>query len=166
MRSNNNISLLSEVLGEAMTEDHVTVIKALSKPKHDEDLAASLKLKATVVRTLLNDLHIKSLVEYERSKNKKTGWYTYLWKRRDDKLNEYIQSYLAAKLDSLNQQLELEKDGVKFNCGCDHKRVSLEQAMETEFMCPACNAMYVESNAKEISKKIESEIRKIKKMLN
>jgi len=63
--------LLTEILSETMSEGHVTVIETLSKPKHDEDIAAELNLKPTVVRTLLNDLHIKNLVEYERTKNKK-----------------------------------------------------------------------------------------------
>jgi len=165
MRSTTNNSLLSEVLTEVMTKEHVTVIKALSKPKHDEDIAATLKLKATVVRTLLNDLHIKNLVEYERSKNKKTGWYTYLWKRRDDKLSAYIQTYLDTKLSDLNRQLAVEADGVKFNCSCDHKRVTLETAMETEFMCPECNSMFIESDSVQIRKKLESEIKRIQKQL-
>ena len=77
---------LHDILIETMSTDHITVIKLLSEPRHDEDIAGELDVKATVVRTLLNDLHAKSLVEYERTKNTKTGWYTYLWKKRNDNI--------------------------------------------------------------------------------
>ncbi|MBN2251390.1 MAG: DUF742 domain-containing protein [Candidatus Altiarchaeota archaeon] len=158
-------SLLGEVLTESMSKEHVTVLKKLSKPKHDEEIAAQLKLKATVVRTLLNDLHAENLVEYERSKNKKTGWYTYLWKKRDDKINEYVNSYLDRRLDDLNRQLEQEREGVTFNCGCERSdRVSMGDAMETDFMCPECNQVYVESDNGKIIKNLESEIKKIGKL--
>lgn len=160
-----NNSLLEEIISESLSKEHFTVIKKLSKPKHDEDIAAELKLKATVVRTLLNDLHMKNLVEYERSKNKKTGWYTYLWKKRDDKIQEYVDSYISNKLKELNTLLELEKQGnIRFVCECDSgKRVPLEEAMETNFICPCCNTAYVESSSTEMIKKLESEIRRLKK---
>ena len=157
-----NNFLLGEILAESMGKDHVTVIQKLSKPKHDEEIAAELNLKATVVRTLLNDLHSKNLVEYARSKNKKTGWYTYLWKKRDDKIEEYITFYLKEKYDKLNQQLQLEKDGVTFTCSCN--RVSMGDAMENDFVCPECNESFVESDNLKMIKKLESEIKKLNKV--
>ena len=155
-------SLLTDILSETMSKEHVTVIETLSKPKHDEDIAGELNLKATVVRTLLNDLHMKNLVEYERSKNKKTGWYTYLWRKREDRIGDFISEYLSAKLEELGKQLELEKDGVTFNCSC--RRVNMEAAMETNFVCPECSEMFIESDSKKIVKKLEIEIKKIKKL--
>lgn len=160
-----NNSLLEDIISESLSKEHFTVIKKLSKPKHDEDIAAELKLKATVVRTLLNDLHMKSLVEYERSKNKKTGWYTYVWKKREDKIQAYVSSYMSDKLEELNMLLEVEKQGhVKFICDCNGgKRVPLEEAMETDFICPSCNGPFVESSSREMIKKLESEIKKLQK---
>ena len=157
-------SLLADVISESLSKNHFTVIQKLSKPKHDEDIATELKLKATVVRTLLNDLHMKSLVEYERSKNKKTGWYTYVWKKRDDKIDAYVKDYLQDRLLELGKQLDDEKEGVRFECGCDGgKRVTLKDAMESDFTCPECNSMFVESSSKELVKKLESEIKKLQK---
>jgi len=157
-------SLLADVISESLSKNHYTVIQKLSKPKHDEDIAAELKIKATVVRTLLNDLHLKSLVEYERSKNKKTGWYTYVWKKREDKIDSYVQSYLHERLEVLGQQLDDEKQGVRFKCNCDGgKRVTLDEAMEADFTCPDCSGMFIESSSKEIVKKLEIEIKKFQK---
>jgi transcription initiation factor TFIIE subunit alpha len=155
--------LITNILAESMSMDHVTVIEKLSEPKRDEEIAAELNVKETIVRTLLNDLHIKSLVEYERTKNKKTGWYTYLWKKREDKLKEYINGYLQNKLDVLCHRLNEEKNGSTFKCSCS--RVSFEMAIDTDFMCPECNGPYIDfDNSKEISR-IEIEIAKINNLI-
>ncbi len=155
---------ITNILSESMTSDHVTIIKKLSEPKRDEELASELNVKETVVRTLLNDLHVKSLVEYERTKNKKTGWYTYLWKKRGDKLNEYVQQYLQNKLSSFENELESEKDAATFKCSCS--RVSLHVAMETDFVCPECNELYAEFDNSERISELEDEIAKLQEIVN
>ena len=124
MRNGLKQGVLKEVLSDSLSEEHVTVIEQLSKPQHDEEIAADLDVKATVVRTILNDLHARSLVEYERTKNKKTGWYTYLWKKREDKINEYIQSYLHRKLESLDTQLVSEKNSIECNTPSSARSIS------------------------------------------
>lgn len=155
--------LIFSILLESMSSDHITLIKKLATPKRDEELASELNVKETVVRTLLNDLHMKSLVEYERTKNKKTGWYTYTWKMRSDKLTEYIQNYLQAKIENLQRELDAEKNGSIFKCSCS--QVSLEIAMETNFVCPQCDEVYQEySNSKDTSE-IEAEIARLNKLL-
>jgi len=159
-------SLLSSIITESLGKEHLTVIETLSKPKHDEEIAVELNLKPTVVRTLLNDLHAKNLVGYERSKNKKTGWYTYLWKRRQDKIDAFLKAYLDEALDARMKELDMEREGVTFHCSCDNGRVSLEDAMETNFVCPGCSGRYVESDNKKIIKELESDIKKLKKLRN
>lgn len=156
-------SVLRDILVEGLSEEHVSIIEKLSEPKYDEDVAAELKLKATIVRTLLNDLHINNLVGYERSKNKKTGWYTYLWNRRDDKVREYIQSYLKKRIEELNKQLETEREGMSFNCSCN--RVPFEAAVELGFKCPECNEKMGEYNNSEIVDRIVNEISKVNSLL-
>lgn len=128
--------VVRDILVEILSPEHVQVIEALDKPRYDEDVAEDLEIKATIVRTILNDLHSASLVEYERSKNKKTGWYTYMWSRRDDKVDEYIGSYLQEKLIELTSELEKEKTGIKFACKCSV--LPFESAVDMGFECPEC----------------------------
>lgn len=156
-------NMLRDILVESLSEDHVSIIEKLAEAKYDEDVAAELKLKATIVRTLLNDLHINNLVGYERSKNKKTGWYTYLWKRRDDKIREYIKSYLQKRLDDLGKQLDVEKDGMNFNCSCS--KVPFETAVELAFKCPECNEKLVEYDNSEIVDRLVNEIAKVNSLI-
>ncbi|MFH0859679.1 MAG: hypothetical protein V1921_00590 [Candidatus Altiarchaeota archaeon] len=155
--------VIREILTENLSENHVSIIKRLKKPSYDEDIATSLKVKATVVRTLLNELHEKSLVEYARSKNKKTGWYTYLWKRRDDKIDDYIRGIMNDKLKILNDQLELEKQAMIFDCACG--QVPFEIAMDTNFVCQNCGENFTQSKSKSRIDKIVREIADISSRL-
>lgn len=155
--------LITNILAESMSRDHVTVIEKLSEPKRDEEIATELNVKETIVRTLLNDLHIKNLVEYERTKNKKTGWYTYLWKKRDDRLRDYINSYLQNKLDNLNRKLDEETGSTLFKCACS--RVPIERAMENEFICSECNEPYMEFDNTQDIREIETEIVRINNLI-
>ena len=45
----------------------------------DEEMAAKLGLKVTDVRTILNRLHYRGMANYQKKRNKKTGWYSYTW---------------------------------------------------------------------------------------
>lgn len=155
--------LIRSILVESLSEDHVKVIEALSKPRYDEDIADELKIKATVVRTILNDLHLVNLVEYDRSKNKKTGWYTYLWKRRDSKVDEYINDYLQKKLIELTTQLEEEKKGMKFACKCS--LVPFETALETDFTCTECLEPLIEHDNSELIDRLVTDISEIRSLL-
>lgn len=154
-----NEHVILDVISESLGEEYVPIIEQLSKPKHDDKIAEELSMKATIVRTLLNDLHAKNLVEYTRTKNKKTGWYTYLWKKRDEEIRNFIKVYLNDKLDELNKQLETEQNSVVFTCSCS--RVSLDVAMENNFICPKCNEKFNEFDNKKIIRKLKAEIAKI-----
>ena len=156
-------SLVRDILVESLSEDHVKVIDKLNKPKYDEDVASELDVKATVVRTLLNDLHDNGLVEYERSKNKRTGWYTYLWKRRDEKIKDYVQGYLNNKITDLNSKLNDETQNLTFKCSC--KRVPYESAMDTGFKCGSCNQTYIEYDNSEVVDELVGEITRLNSLL-
>ncbi|MCX6695120.1 MAG: hypothetical protein NTU61_02325 [Candidatus Altiarchaeota archaeon] len=159
-RKNN---LVKDILIESLSEDHVKVIDKLNKPKYDEDIADELDVKATVIRTLLNDLHENGLVEYDRSKNKRTGWYTYLWKRRDDKINDYVKGYLSTKINDLTSKLNDETQNLMFKCAC--ARVPYQLAMDSRFKCSECNNNFVEHNNSEVVDDIVGEITRLNSLL-
>jgi len=155
--------LVRSILADSLSKDHVSVIDKLDEPRYDEDIAAELDVKATIVRTLLNDLHAAALVEYDRFKNKKTGWYTYLWKKREDKIIEYITSHLEGKLVDLNNRLEREKQSILFGCSC--KTLPFEDAMDVEFNCPDCGEVLSEYDNSETIDEIVTEIAELNSLL-
>ncbi len=152
-----------DILKESMSKDHVTVMEKLEEPKHDEDIAEALGVKATIVRTILNDLHSKGLVKYERTKNEKTGWYTYLWKKREEKLADYIRGYLNERSEALRHELALAKDGMIITCGCTN--LSVDDAQDVGFLCEKCKGTFREFDSSEAIKKLDEEIARIEKLL-
>ncbi len=148
--------LINDVLAKSMSQEHVIIINKLSEPKRDEEIATELNMKETTVRTLLNDLHAEGLVEYERTKNKRTGWYTYTWKKRDEKIREYVRDQLNLELNRLINELEMEENGTILACSCS--RVSLNEAMEMNFVCPECNETFSVQDNSENLKKIKNKI--------
>ncbi len=156
-------AVVRNILSESMSENHICVLDKLSGPKYDEDIASDLGLKATIIRTLLNDLHQNSLVEYQRTKNKRTGWYTYLWVRREDKIKDYVQGYLKTQLLDLNDRLGDETNVVTFQCEC--MRVPYDAAMEAGFICPRCSKPFVECDNSLVIDGIVSEVARINSLL-
>ncbi|MFH1721465.1 MAG: hypothetical protein ABH950_02540 [Candidatus Altiarchaeota archaeon] len=161
--SKNNGKLIRSLLIESMSEDHIKIMDSLNEPKHDEDIAEELDVKATIIRTLLNDLHAENLVEYERTKNKKTGWYTYKWNRREDKVDEFVQGYLQKKLRNLNQQLDEQETGIIFSCRCEN--LSYDEALLKNFICEKCNSPHKEYDSAELVAKITTDIALINSLI-
>ena len=86
-------NILIDTFDEIEYKDHgiekrvsaIDVLEKLSEWRYDNDIADELDVKVVTVRRLLNELHEFDLVSYKRTKNKETGWYTYIWKKREDK---------------------------------------------------------------------------------
>jgi transcription factor E len=159
MKSN----VVKGVLLESLSENHINVLERLTSPKYDEDVAQELKIKATIVRTLLNDLHENSLVEYQRTKNKKTGWYTYLWVRRENKIKDFVQNYLKTQIFELNERLNDETRNVTFQCGC--MRVPYSLAMDSNFLCGSCNSHFCECDNSQVIDEIVCEVSRLDSLL-
>ena len=155
--------VLRDILIESLSDGHVEVLDRLSTPKYDEDVALELEIKATIVRTILNDLHENGLVEYQRTKNKKTGWYTYLWVRRDERVSQYSRKYLDNRLESLNSQLSDETRNVTFKCEC--MRVPYETAIDANFRCPSCSGNFSECDNSNVVDDIVGEVSRLNSLL-
>lgn len=155
--------IIKSVLGETFSDEHLAVIDQLSEPIYDEDIADKLGIKATIVRTLLNDLHEASLVEYQRTKNKRTGWYTYKWLRREDKITDHVRNYLRGKRDKLQEKIDKDAHGLSFKCDC--RVVSYSDAMERNFRCSECDCDLSEYQDIQAVEEIVAEITKIDSIL-
>ncbi len=141
----------------------IDVLERLSDWRYDSDIADELDVKVVTVRKLLNELHEADLVTYRRSKDKETGWYTYVWKRREEMVSGYVNEYLNLHLLNLRNTLEYEESNTWLDCSCS--RVTLDEAMENDFTCPTCGETYVESKVSDKIKNIESDIRELRETI-
>lgn len=141
-------NLLLEVAGEKA----LSVAEALEEPLSDEDLASACKIKVSEVRAVLNKLHSFGLTSYERTRDKESGWYSYIWRLSLGSADKILNKKAA-----IPEETVLDKSFDFYTCSSCKKgegvMIPFEVAFEGKFKCMECGAplVFVEKN-KEISK--------------
>lgn len=132
-------------------ENTLHVIGDFEGQMSDEEIAKKTKLRTSDVRVVLNKLHSCGLVSYSRSRDKNSGWYSYVWKMNNDKAKEIVDSlmqshgYGKTQIQQNDEASENENYRCK-NCGPE-KNLSFEEASEKLFRCDNCGSSldFVES---------------------
>jgi len=154
--------LIERVAGE------VGVIIYELRPKKeftDEQLSLELGIEINDIRRALFALYEIGLAEYRRKRDDETGWMEYYWKINYDKQNEVLKRELLKTKKKLEEKLENETMTVYYICinGC--MKVTYEQAMEFDFVCPKCGAPLEFLDSSIAIEKAKEEIRKIDEIL-
>lgn len=105
----------------------------------DEDLAAETGINLNSVRHSLYTLYEKRLAEYHRIKNNETGWLTYLWQIRLDRIPVAIREDLEGILDKLEQRERFEEENDFYICKDCGIILPFAKALDLEFKCPECD---------------------------
>jgi transcription initiation factor TFIIE subunit alpha len=131
----------------------------------DEDLAASTGINLNSVRHTLYTLYEKRLAEYHRIKNNETGWLTYLWQLRMDRIYDAIREDMGMVLDKLERRARHEEENDFYICKECHVIFTFPQAMDTEFLCPNCGQAFSHFDNETLLKSLRERIDTIKKSL-
>jgi len=131
----------------------------------DEDAAKKLKIKVTEVRTALNRLHYKGIVEYIRKKNKNTGWYSYTWKFNTQKILEYLIKDKEEEINKLRLEINNMQDYCFFSCKKGCSEFVFEIASQYNFICPDCGKEMSSLDSSVRIKKINNKIKGIERIL-
>ena len=119
-------------------ENTINVIREFDKDMSDEDLSRKTGIKASDVRVVLNRLHNYGLFSYTRTRDKDSGWYSYIWKMSMERLTEYFGGEVEA------EKGERTVDGGedKYRCAAcsPEKLVDFEDAVDLKFRCDACGS--------------------------
>ncbi len=131
----------------------------------DEQMSEELGIEINDVRKALFALYELGLAEYRRKRDDETGWMEYYWKINYDRQDEVLKRELLKTKRMLEEKLEMEESSVYYICinGC--VKVSYEEAMEYNFMCPRCGSMLEYFDTSVIVEKVREEIEKIDEML-
>ena len=140
-------NLLLEVAGEKA----LAVAVELEEPLSDEDLASACKIKVSEVRAVLNKLHSCGLTSYERTRDKESGWYSYIWRLSLGDAKKLLERKKEVAIAGPEETFEF------YTCSSCKKgegvMIPFEVAFENRFKCLDCGAplAFVEK-AKENSK--------------
>jgi transcription initiation factor TFIIE subunit alpha len=103
----------------------------------DEELAEKTGINLNSVRHTLYTLYEKRLAEYRRLKNTETGWLTYLWTLRLDRVQEAIMDDMRMVLEKLEARETYEEENDFYICKtCG--TFTFNEVVELDFACPRC----------------------------
>ena len=132
---------LSKVGGEyALTIAKICDKKAKSKkPVVDEVIGKQLReLKITEIRAVLNRLHYRGIAHYQKTRDQKSGWYSYSWGINKKRILELILDEQGEEISKIEKKIEYEKNYAFFSCGKGCENLPFEIAAEYHFKCPNC----------------------------
>jgi len=164
-------AFLGEIGGKSVLP-LIRVYNKKGKPITDEEIGKKLPLKITEIRTILNRLHYHGIARYQKTRNPKTGWYSYSWDINTKRVAEIILERRVKDLEKFREKVEYERNYAFFSCKKECNNVPFEIAAEYEFKCPECgtmmNAVNNKTRVRELKKRInimEGEVSELKKAI-
>ncbi len=131
---------VQDFLIENFGENSIKILKVMNGEMSDEEIAAKSKVKITEVRAILNKLSFLRLVEYSKTRDDNTGWYSYYWKPTLNKIKEAMEKVTEEKIRKLEEQLE-RTEVYSFYCPkcSSENKLDFDLASTTNFRCPNCS---------------------------
>jgi len=113
--------------------------------------------KPSAVRKTLYRMMEAHVAEYEKDTDSK-GWETFYWDLDLNEVKHILRRRWADELLHLRQQLKFEEDHQFYSCPEQHRRILFEDAMDINFLCPACGQMMQPVRTGEVRKALEARI--------
>lgn len=127
-----------DLLQGLLDSDCIRILKILSRGEiTDQKIAEKMKVRPNTIRRMLNEMHTKGVITYRKEKEK-SGWYNYIWRLNDVRLQEYIAAEKAGDRSSLQDRLKFEEDNHFFQCVDGCFKMDYNSAFESQFKCPQC----------------------------
>lgn len=162
---------LTTIAGE-YAFDIVGICQKKGKNVTDEMIGKDIKIKITEIRAVLNGLHYRGIACYNKTRNPKTGWYSYTWHIKTKRIAELVLEKYAEEIQKLERKKQFEKGYALFSCPKNCSNTPFELAVEYQFKCPECgetmDAIDNQKNTRETAKKIkviEKEAAEIEKII-
>ncbi len=153
-------------LKAAAGENAPAMAHKLLSPISDEALAEKCSLRAADTRMMLNKLHNMGIIDYNRSKDKDSGWYYYAWFLRADKLLETYVTKKRNDLEDIERRLENNEVYNLYLCGSCEQTFDFDRAAELLYHCPLCEGIMDRGSSDEDFDKMKKIAINIKKEIS
>ncbi len=132
------------------------------RPVRDEEIGKKLPLKITEIRTILNRLHYRGIACYQKTKNSKTGWYSYTWEIKAPRIAELILEQQTEQIAKLEKGMELEGTYEFYSAGEGLAEYPFEIAAQHDFKDPETGKPLVLLDGKKRVRELEEKLRAMK----
>ena len=162
-----SILAMIQEIGVPLDELTLKVLATLEKggTVPENAIAEKLKLKINATRKYLYQLSNRGLAVYTKQRDpKKKWWYLYFWSLDTVKIKALYLGHLLKKLQQKKVELEAEQQ-FAFECQSCQRKYKYEDALETDFSCPACGSILIEARPTKPILKLKREIEAIEQDL-
>lgn len=132
----------------------------------DDQLALELGIEINEIRKALFAMYELGLAEYRRKKDDETGWMEYYWKLNYEKSRLVLKRELEKTKEKLLKKLETESNAIYYICPNMCIKVSYDEAISMNFVCPRCQSGLQFLDCSSAIAKIEEEIKNIDEILS
>ncbi len=148
-------------------EEGVELIKRFPEEEEysDEELAERTGINLNSVRHTLYSLYEKRLAEYRRLKNTETGWLTYLWHLRLDRIRDVIEEDIKYILENLEARLAYEERNDFYMCKHCGVIYTFTESASWNFECPNCEEMLEHFDNELLVAALKKRVKKIRESL-
>lgn len=158
---------IEEIIEEIGGKEGIAVYRTLKNRQNvnEFDIANKLKLTINQIRNIIYKFEKYNLLNSARKKDRKKGWYIYFFTFNNNEAEKLVIKLKQDKIKRLENLLSMESKQEFYVCPNQCMRVTLESAMENNFMCMECNSLLQPEKKERNIKRIESEIKQLKEEL-
>ena len=158
---------IEEMIMEIAGKDAAPIYKLLRNKKNvnEFDIANKLKLTINQIRNIIYKFEQYNLVSSHRKKDRKKGWYIYFFTFNNKQAEETVITIKKRKIEILKKQLDRESMHDFYMCTNKCVRLTIENAMEQNFMCNECNSLLVPEDKEKNVSRVNKQIKEIEEEL-
>ncbi len=121
------------------------LVKTTNEDLTDERIAELSEVRLNIVRKILYILNENKLTEFQRVRDKRSGWYIYYWTETFSNLTNLLSERKDAVSEKLDIRMKFENENFFFMCnnGCTGRYIFID-AMDLNFRCANCDGGILE----------------------
>ena len=155
---------LAEILAGKKGRETITFLLKNRKAT-DEEISRKLRISVNETRVILHKLFDGRLLRYERTRDKKIGWYTYFWEITNEPIEVVLKERKRKVIEKLEKKLEYEKSNTFYICpNNDIPRLTFDEAFNNMFKCPVCGSILEPFDNSQIISFLEKLIKNLKSL--
>ena len=162
------LDLFIDITSELIGEDASRIVEFLHhNPKVSEFvISEEINFPVNIVRSLLYKLKEKNLIDCDRKKDKKKGWYLYYWFLVPENFEKTYKLEKKNKIHQFKERLDDEQSEIFYICPNFCKRVNFDSAISQNFSCEECGELLNEENRERKVKMLKRNIEEHEKIIS
>lgn len=134
---------IEDAIDEIGGKEGVLVYKILKDKENVNEFTIAEKLKLTInqIRNIIYKFEQYNLVTSTRKKDRKKGWYIYFFTLNKKQVGDVVLQLKKNKMGILKRQFDRESSNEFYSCPNKCMRLTIENAMEHQFMCAECGSL-------------------------